>query len=45
MLARGEPFSPDPLPPISPLRREDLPDFAFTAPGAGAPPPPEAQTA
>jgi imidazolonepropionase-like amidohydrolase len=45
VLARGEPFSPDPLPPIPPLRREDLPGFAFTAPGADAPPPPEAQTA
>ena len=45
VLARGEPFSPDPLPPIRPLRREDLPAFAFTAPGAGAPPPPETQTA
>jgi hypothetical protein len=41
----GEPFTPDPLPPIPPLRREDLPDFAFTTPGAGAPPPPAAQTA
>ena len=25
--------TPDPLPPIPPLRREDLPDFAFTTPG------------
>jgi len=45
VLARGEPFSPDPLPPIPRLRREDLPGFAFTAPGAGAPPPPRTQTA
>ena len=45
VLARGEPFTPDPLPPIPPLRREDLPDFAFTTPGAGAPPPPQTQTA
>jgi hypothetical protein len=45
VLARGEPFTPDPLPPIPPLRREDLPGFAFTTPGAGAPPPPETQTA
>jgi imidazolonepropionase-like amidohydrolase len=45
VLVRGEPFSPDPLPPIPPLRRADLPGFAFTAPGADAPPPPAAQTA
>ena len=45
VLARGEPFSPDALPPIPPLRRADLPGFAFTAPGADAPPPPQAQTA
>jgi imidazolonepropionase-like amidohydrolase len=45
VLARGEPFTPDPLPPIPPLRREDLPGFAFTTPDAGAPPPPETQTA
>jgi imidazolonepropionase-like amidohydrolase len=40
VLARGERFRPDPLPPIPPLRREDLPSFAFTKPAAGAPPPP-----
>jgi imidazolonepropionase-like amidohydrolase len=40
VLARGEPFTPDPLPPIVPLRREDIPAFAFTKPAAGAPPAP-----
>jgi imidazolonepropionase-like amidohydrolase len=40
VLAGGEPFIPDPLPPIPPLRREDLPAFTFTKPAAGAPPPP-----
>jgi imidazolonepropionase-like amidohydrolase len=40
VLARGEPFTPDRLPPIRALRRDDLPGFAFTEPAAGAPPPP-----
>jgi imidazolonepropionase-like amidohydrolase len=40
VLARGEPFAPDPLPEIRPPRREDLPAFAFTKPAEDAPPPP-----